>query len=100
VEASKRARTETEVAQGAVSVSFAAVELARKIFGDLSSSTVLVLGAGEMSELTAVHLIENGVSSPMVASRTMSRAQELAARVNGRARSPGRWRSGATGRCS
>lgn len=85
VEASKRARTETEIAAGAVSVSFAAVELARKIFGDLSNKTALVLGAGEMSELTARHLVENGVTDLLVASRTMSRAQDLADAVNGEA---------------
>lgn len=85
VEASKRARTETEIAAGAVSVSFAAVELARKIFGDLSNKTALVLGAGEMSELTVRHLVENGVSALLVASRTMSRAQDLADAVDGQA---------------
>ena len=85
VEASKRARTETEIAVGAVSVPFAAVELAKKIFGNLEGKNAFVLGAGEMSELTARHLVENGVSSLSVASRTMSRAQELADAVNGRA---------------
>ena len=85
VEASKRARTETEIAAGAVSVPFAAVELAKKIFGKLDGQNAFVLGAGEMSELTARHLVENGVSSLSVASRTMSRAKDLAEAVNGRA---------------
>lgn len=85
VETSKRARTETEIGSGAVSISFAAVELARKIFGDLSGKTVLVLGAGEMSELTARHLIDNGVEDLWVASRTKSRAEELATAVQGNA---------------
>jgi glutamyl-tRNA reductase len=85
VEASKRARTETEIAAGAVSVPFAAVELAKKIFGKLDGQSAFVLGAGEMSELTARHLVENGVSSLSVASRTMSRAKDLADAVNGRA---------------
>ncbi|HAA77099.1 TPA: glutamyl-tRNA reductase [Candidatus Latescibacteria bacterium] len=85
VEASKRARTETEIAAGAVSVPFAAVELAKKIFGNLEGQRAFVLGAGEMSELTARHLVENGVSSLSVASRTQSRAKELADAVNGRA---------------
>lgn len=85
VEASKRARTETEIAAGAVSVPFASVELAKKIFGKLDGQSAFVLGAGEMSELTARHLVENGVSSLSVASRTMSRAKELAEAVNGRA---------------
>jgi glutamyl-tRNA reductase len=85
VEASKRARTETEIGVGAVSVSFAAVELGKKILGDLKGRCALVIGAGEMSELTAKHLVENGVQSLLVASRTHSRAQELAERVNGTA---------------
>ena len=84
-EASKRARTETEIATGAVSISFAAVELAKKIFGDLNGQTALVLGAGEMSELTARHLADNGVKSLLVASRTLARARDLAMRVGGRA---------------
>lgn len=84
-EVSKRARTETEIATGAVSVSFAAVELAKKIFGNLEGHTALVLGAGEMSELTARHLTDNGVKSLLVTSRTLARAQNLAMRVGGRA---------------
>jgi glutamyl-tRNA reductase len=85
VEASKRARTETEIAAGAVSVPFAAVQLAKKIFGNLEGQNAFVLGAGEMSELTARHLVENGVASLSVASRTMARAKDLADAVNGRA---------------
>lgn len=84
-EVSKRARTETEIGTGAVSVSFAAVELAKKIFGNLEGHTALVLGAGEMSELTARHLADNGVKSLLMASRTLARAQNLAVRVGGRA---------------
>ena len=84
-EASKRARTETEIATGAVSVSFAAVELAKKIFGRLDGQTALVLGAGEMSELTARHLADQGVKSLLVTSRTFARARDLAMRVGGRA---------------
>ena len=84
-EVSKRARTETEIATGALSVSFAAVELAKKIFGNLEGHTALVLGAGEMSELTARHLADNGVKSLLVTSRTFERAQNLAVRVGGRA---------------
>ncbi len=85
VEASKRARTETEIADGAVSVSFAAVALAKKILGNLVERTALVLGAGEMSELTARHLVDNGVGRLMVSSRTFTRARDLAKRVNGKA---------------
>lgn len=84
-EASKRARTETEIGTGAVSVSFAAVELAKKILGNLEGQRALVLGAGEMSELTALHLVENGVKSLTVASRTLARAEDLASRIRGRA---------------
>ena len=85
VEASKRARTETEIADGAVSVSFAAVALAKKILGNLVERTALVLGAGEMSELTARHLVDNGVGRLTVSSRTFNRARDLAKRVNGKA---------------
>ena len=61
----KRVRTETEIASNAVSVSFAAVELARKIFGTLEDKTVLLIGAGEMCELAARHFINNGVTKVM-----------------------------------
>jgi glutamyl-tRNA reductase len=74
----KKVRSETEVGRLAVSVSFAAVELARKIFGSLENKAVLLLGAGEMSELAARHLIDHGASPMYVANRTWSRAQELA----------------------
>ena len=84
-EVSKRARTETEIGEGAVSVPYAAVELAKKIFGNLEGQRALVIGAGEMSELTARHLIANGVRSLRVASRTLERAREMADRVGGHA---------------
>lgn len=87
VETSKRARTETEIADGAVSVSFAAVALAKKILGRLDERKALVLGAGEMSELTARHLVDAGVGRLMVSSRTFARARDLAKRVNGKAMS-------------
>lgn len=80
----KRVRTETEIANNAVSVSFAAVELARKIFGKLEDKTVLLIGAGEMCELAARHFINNGVSSVMVTNRTFERAEKLAAEFNGK----------------
>jgi glutamyl-tRNA reductase len=80
----KRVRTETRIGEHAVSVSYAAVELAKKIFQDLSAKTVLVLGAGEMSELTARHLISHGVQQLLVANRTPERALELAAKLAGR----------------
>lgn len=81
----KRVRTETRIAQSAVSVSFAAVELARKIFGELTGKAVMVVGAGEMCELAATHLLENGVSKVLVTNRTFSRAEALADKFNGKA---------------
>ncbi len=81
----KRVRTETRVASSAVSISFAAVELARKIFGDLSGKSVMLIGAGEMAELAARHLLTNGVGRIMVANRTYERAQALAASFDGEA---------------
>ena len=83
--AAKRVRTETRIAQSAVSVSFAAVELARKIFGSLQGKSVMVIGAGEMCELAATHLVENGVRDVVVTNRTLARAEKLAAQFEGRA---------------
>ena len=70
--AGKRVRTETGLDRHAVSVSYVAVELARNIFGILEDKTVLVIGAGEMSELTARYLVDNGVSTVMVSTVPMS----------------------------
>ncbi len=80
----KRVRTETEIASNAVSVSFAAVELARKIFDSLADKTVLLIGAGEMCELAARHFINNGVASVHVTNRTFERAQKLADEFGGK----------------
>ncbi len=80
----KRVRTETKIASSAVSVSFAAVELARKIFGDLSDKTVMLIGAGEMCELAAKHFINNGVRGVMVTNRTYERAVKLAEEFEGK----------------
>jgi glutamyl-tRNA reductase len=74
----KKVRSETGISQSAVSVSFAAVELARKIFGDLTGKTVMIIGASKMGELAAKHLKRNGVSSVLVTNRTFERAVELA----------------------
>jgi glutamyl-tRNA reductase len=74
----KRIRTETNIGSNAVSISFAAVELARKIFGSLDGKAVMLVGAGEMAELAAKHLITNGVREIMVANRTYERAVEMA----------------------
>lgn len=76
----KRVRTETCIGSCAVSVSYAAVELARKIFGNLKDKSVLLIGAGEMAELAAEHLLRQGVRRLMVANRTLERAMEIAAR--------------------
>lgn len=84
VSVAKRIRTETRIAESAVSISFAAVELAKKIFEDLSSKSFMLIGAGEMAELAAKHLINNGVQDVFVTNRTYERAEELAQEFNGR----------------
>lgn len=81
----KRVRTETAIGSSAVSISFAAVQLAKKIFGNLQGKKVLLVGAGEMAELAAEHLVGQGVGSVVVANRTLSRAVHLAQRFKGRA---------------
>lgn len=85
ISVAKRVRTETKIAENAVSISFAAVELAKKIFTDLSKRVFLLLGAGEMAELAAKHLISNGVREVLVSNRTFERACELARDFQGRA---------------
>lgn len=81
----KRVRTETGIASNAVSISYMAVELGRKIFGSLQGSTVLLIGAGEMAELAARHLINAGASRLLVANRTPKAASALAVEFNGKA---------------
>lgn len=81
----KRIRTETGIGSSAVSISSAAVELARKIFGELHDKRVLLVGAGEMAELAALHLVGQGVASVTVVNRTLARGGELARRFAGRA---------------
>ena len=81
----KRVRTETEIARHAVSVSFAAVELAKKIFAGLAGRAVLLVGAGKMSELAAKHLVEQGAFPVYVTNRTWARAQDLARALSGTA---------------
>ena len=80
----KRVRTETEIGVSAVSVSYAAVELAREIFGSLTNKKVMLIGAGKMSELAARHLYRSGVTQILVANRTRSRAEQVAELVRGR----------------
>ena len=81
----KKVRSETEIASSAVSVSYAAVELARKIFGELKGKHVLILGAGKTSELTAKHLLNCEIQSVVVSNRTYEKAEELARRLHGKA---------------
>ncbi|MDH3808384.1 MAG: glutamyl-tRNA reductase [Desulfuromonadales bacterium] len=81
----KRVRTETAIASNAVSVSFAAVELARKIFDRIDNKGVMIIGAGEMCELAARHFVANGISKVLVTNRTFERAEKLAAEFNGKA---------------
>jgi glutamyl-tRNA reductase len=81
----KRIRTETGIGDHAVSISYAAIELARRIFGDLEGRRVLLIGAGEMAELAVEHLIRNRADEILVANRTFERGVELARRFNGRA---------------
>ncbi|MGG1575346.1 glutamyl-tRNA reductase [Fictibacillus sp. NRS-1165] len=81
----KRSHSETEIGENAVSVSYAAVELAKKIFGGLEKKDILIVGAGKMGELTAKHLHSNGVASVHVVNRTFEKAAELAARFQGAA---------------
>ena len=79
----KRIRTETGIGDHAVSISYAAVELGRKIFGSLEGKNVLLVGAGEMAELAVEHLIRNKVGKIYVANRTFENGVALARRFNG-----------------
>lgn len=81
----KKVRNETFLSDGTVSVSFAGVELARKIFGDLTDKRILLVGAGKTAELAAVHFLENNVKAINVANRTLSKAEELAEKFGGKA---------------
>lgn len=80
----KRSRTETEIGDGAVSVSYAAAELASKIFEDLSKRSALLIGAGETGELTAKHLKSRELGDLIITNRTRSRAEDLASRLEGK----------------
>ncbi len=80
----KRVRTETDIGESAVSVSYAAVELAREIFGTLQGKKVLVVGAGKMADSALRHLKRAGVADIFVTNRTRSRAEELASEFEGK----------------
>jgi len=84
LEVGKRVRTDTRIGRGAVSVSSVAVDLARQAIGELASSTVLVLGAGQMAEATTRALVDQGAANVVVANRTEGTAHALARRVGGR----------------
>lgn len=79
----KRVRSETQISASAVSISYVAVELARKIFGDLQKKSILLFGAGKMSELAARNLLNSGISKIFVANRTAEKAEELASKFKG-----------------
>ncbi len=81
----KKVRTETAIDQHPVSVSYAAVELAKKVLGPLADKTVLVVGAGEIGDLTTKYLLQNGVHSVIVSNRSYDKAVEIAESLNGRA---------------
>ncbi|MBS0171323.1 MAG: glutamyl-tRNA reductase [Nitrospira sp.] len=85
ISVAKRVRTETKIAETAVSVSYAAVELAKKIFSNLTEKTVLLIGAGEMAKLAARHLIANGVRQVRITTRNFQHGLELAQKFNGTA---------------
>jgi len=84
----KRVRTETGLGSGAVSISYAAAALARKIFGDLRGRTVVVVGAGEMGKLTALHMKSHGVHTVTIVSRTMAHAARTAEAIGGASAAP------------
>ncbi len=81
----KQVRTDTEIGSNAVSVAFAAVQLARKVFGDLNTKTAFMLGASETNELAAKHLLTSGVGNIVIVNRTFSKAQELAQKLEAQA---------------
>jgi glutamyl-tRNA reductase len=84
ISTAKRVRTETRIAENAVSISFSAVELAKKIFTELAGKSCMLLGAGEMAELAARHLVNNGVTDVKVANRTFERGCEMAREFGGK----------------
>ena len=81
----KRVRNETAVAANAVSISYAAVELAKRIFGDMRGCRAMLVGAGEMAELAATHLVQAGIRQLIVVNRTLSHAEKLAQSFQGEA---------------
>lgn len=85
IKAGKRVRTQTQIGKGAVSISTAAIELAKKIFEELKGKKVLIIGTGKIGELVIKNLYSRGISMVLVANRTFEKAQELAEAFNGQA---------------
>jgi len=83
--AAKRVRTDTDIGRQAINVSACAVELAKRIFGELDGKTVMLIGAGEMAELAARHFRSNGIRDVLVANRSLDRATRLAQQFDGHA---------------
>jgi glutamyl-tRNA reductase len=83
IKTTKKVRTHTGIGENPVSVSYAAVELASKIFGNLSKHSALIIGAGEMCELAAKHLVTAGIGNITVTNRTMEKAKNLADEIDG-----------------
>lgn len=83
----KKAHSNTDIGANAVSVSYAAVELAKKVFGSIENKHVLILGAGKMGELAIENLHGNGATNVTVLNRTYEKAQDLASRFHGKAKS-------------
>ena len=81
----KRGHNETDISKNAVSISYAAVELAKRIFANVKKSRVLVIGAGEMAEESLLNLTSNGIEDVVVLNRSLEKAEDLAAGFNGRA---------------
>jgi glutamyl-tRNA reductase len=81
----KKVRTETGIGRSAVSISYAAVELAKKIFGETDGRTAMIIGAGEMGELALKHLVSSGIKEVLVANRTFEKAVEVAEEFGGTA---------------
>ena len=84
IKAGKRAISETEISEGAVTISYAAVQLIEKIFSTLGKKSALVIGAGETGEIAAKHLIERGIGKLGITNRTVEKAEKLAEKLNGK----------------
>ena len=84
IKVGKRAIRETDIGEGAVSVSYAAVQVVEKIFSNISTKNALVIGAGETGELAAIHLRDKGVTDITIANRTIQKAERLAKKVKGK----------------